>query len=279
MASPAKLLRLPAHGRLLVCADLRGNVRDFMQVVARFERLPTDGQLLFLGDLIHGPYLTEAEWSESLGRYYRDESPALLMKLSLLQERYPGRVHALLGNHEHAHIGGPKTSRFAADEALVLEQRLGEEASDWLAGWLGGWPLWAVAPCGLLLSHGAPGGVPADLGALEALDYQRFQTLGLGGGTGDEPAAVAERLLGQLLWTRSLAPEAARRVLQVAGCQIAVYGREIVKGHETIGKEQLVLTSSFGVTDGDKRVLEVDLSGRYPAAADLRLGHEILPLY
>src|SRR5439155_18961715 len=128
--------------------------------------------LLLLGDLIHGPYLGETEWSTSLGRYYRDESPALLMKLSLLQERCPGRVHALLGNHEHAHVGGPKTSRFAADEAHVLEQRLGDEAAEWLRGWLASFPLWATAAdAGLLFCHGAPGGVPEDLLQLEALDY------------------------------------------------------------------------------------------------------------
>ena len=59
-----KLLRLPAEGRLLVCADLRGNLRDFLQVVARFEALPKDRYLLFLGDLIHGPVAQAHTWPE-----------------------------------------------------------------------------------------------------------------------------------------------------------------------------------------------------------------------
>ena len=42
-----------------------------------------------------------------------------------LAAQYPGRVHALLGNHEHGHIGGPHTAKFAADEVALLEQILG----------------------------------------------------------------------------------------------------------------------------------------------------------
>ncbi|MDW8280585.1 MAG: metallophosphoesterase [Myxococcales bacterium] len=274
MPSAAKLLRLPAQGRLLVATDLRGNVRDFMQIVARFERLSTDGYLLLLGDLIHGPYLTESEWDPRLGRYYRDESPGLLMKLSLLQERYPGRVHALLGNHEHAHVGGPHTARFAADEVQVLEQRLGAEVAEWLRQWLAGWPLWAIAPCGILFSHGAPGQAPAQLEELEDLDYRRWQPLGQ-----TESQDPRARLLGKLLWTRSLSPPEARRVLHVAGCHLMVYGREVVEGYEVIGQEQLILASSFGLPDDKKRILELDLGARYESVAALREGHEILPLY
>src|SRR5438270_743280 len=106
MTSNQKCLRLPGQGRLLCAADLRGNLRDFSAVVERF-LLDPQACLLFLGNLIHGPYLLPSEWKPEMGNYYRDETPAILLKLSLLREKHPERVFALLGNHEYAHLGGP----------------------------------------------------------------------------------------------------------------------------------------------------------------------------
>jgi hypothetical protein len=282
LVSGNKLLRLPDHGRLLVCADLRGNLRDFLQVVARFERLPEDRHVLFLGDLIHGPLDGEKGWPAGVGRPYRDRSPALLLKLLLLQERHPGRVHALLGNHEHAHIGGPRTSRFAEDEAGRLEARLGPEAADDLRRWLRRWPLLAAAPAGLLFGHRAPGGlwVEGGLGALDGADYGRYLLPG-------DPEAAAQGaeqdqgawLLGQLLWAQPMSPAEARRVCAALHVSVLVYGHEVVRGSEEIGAEQLILSSSFLLPDEDKRVLEIDLAARYGGVADLRPGREILPLY
>lgn len=276
------------RGPVLISADLHGNWEDFARLRDLFLASHGRGEdplWIGVGDWVHGPAGDTSYLVDDEGRPlydYPDESPRILDALFALMDAHPGRVVSILGNHEHAHIGGPRTSRFAADETLVLEQRLGEEASDWLAAWLQSFPLWAIAPCGLLLSHGAPGGVPPELAQLEAIDYGRYQVLGEARRPGPPEEGRnegAERLLGQLLWTRSLSPQAARKVLAMTGARVLVYGREVVRGAEAIGKEQLVLSSSFGLQDGDKRVLEVDLSARYQSAAELREGHEILPLY
>lgn len=292
MATSPKLVSLPARGRLLVAADLHGNLRDFLAVVARFERLGDDGHLLLLGDLLHGPYLGlgahPGEWSAASGlpgRPYRDQSPAIVLQLSLLQERYPGRVFALLGNHEHAHIGGPRTGVFARDEASTLEQRLGVESSIWLNGYLKSWPLWALAPCGVLFSHAAPGAELGALSDLENIDYRRYHAPRADQGrrptaARGKPPDAASRLLGQLLWETALPPFKAQALLGKVGANIAVYGHCAVElGFETIGYEQLILSSSFAMTDENKRVLERDLTANYLTVEDLRPGAEILPLY
>ena len=62
MANSPKLVRYPDRGRLLVAADLHGNLRDFLTIVARFEGMGDDAHLLFLGDLLHGPLLEPAAW-------------------------------------------------------------------------------------------------------------------------------------------------------------------------------------------------------------------------
>src|SRR5690349_405440 len=119
----ARVLRLPDRGTLIVCTDLQGCLRDFHRIVEIFDEVMAatgDAHLLFTGDLIHGPHLDEDEWPDFLGEYYRDASGELIDELEVLMQRHRGRVHALIGNHEHGHIGGPHTAKFAADEVAVL---------------------------------------------------------------------------------------------------------------------------------------------------------------
>ncbi len=308
MATTCKLLKLPARGRLLIAADIHGNLRDFLSVVAAFERALhlsrrdfDSGEvfLLFLGDLLHGPYLPLEAWAAQQsdagylrGRPYRDQSPAILFELSELVARYPGRVFCLLGNHEHAHIGGPRTSRFARDEALALEQRLGSEVSQWLGSSLRNLPLWALAPCGLLFSHAAPAADLARPEDLETLDYRRYtppkkSSCSIAPSSeivevrkGPPPPETAARLLGQLLWNHSLSPAQAQKLLSRINARIAVYGHTVIPaGYQTIGAEQLILSSSFGMEDACKRILCIDLHEQYQSVADLRPGIELLPLY
>jgi hypothetical protein len=292
-----KLLSLPARGRLLVAADLHGNLRDFLAISERFERLSDrigeDAHLLFLGDLIHGPYLPPGLWSTAAspylrGRPYRDESPALLLSYQLLCERHPGRVHALLGNHEHAHLGGPRTALFAPDEVAALEQRLGIEASMQLSTILRALPLCALAPCGILFSHAPPA---ADLRGpedLEALDYRLWSATGaaarrvesrLGSSTSDGRRQAAQRM-AQSLWQQTLSPFKAQAVLAALSAQVLVYGHTVIPdGYQAIGYEQLILSSSFGMEDEHKVLLELDLGGTYLTVDDLRPGSELVPLY
>jgi hypothetical protein len=120
----ARVLRLPDKGRLIVCTDLQGCMRDFKRIVQVFEaalhKHGGDAHLIFTGDLIHGPHMEEDEWPDFLGEFYRDQSGDVVIAYAQLAAQYTGRVHALLGNHEHAHIGGPHTAKFASDEVILL---------------------------------------------------------------------------------------------------------------------------------------------------------------
>ncbi len=276
---------------MLVAADLHGNYRDFLTIAHRFERLGEDAHLLLLGDLVHGPYLDPSSWPQDAphghplaGRPYRDESPAVLLGVQLLASRYPGRIHVLLGNHEHAHIGGPRTSLFARDEATALEQRIGIEASLHMASFFRSLPIVAWAPCGLLFSHAAPAVELLRIEDLEAIDYRRYiaprRTDKPRSTKSSKPGDHAARLLGQLLWEHVLPPFKAQSLLARVNAQIAVYGHTIIPtGYQTIGFEQLILSTSFGMRDEHKTVLLVDLDEHYLTVDSLRPGIELLPLY
>jgi hypothetical protein len=273
----ARVLRLPDHGRLLVCTDLQGCMRDFQRFVRLFEQALLDHQgdahVLFTGDLIHGPHIDPEDWPDFLGEYYRDASGDVMMAYAALTAQYPGRVHALLGNHEHGHIGGPHTAKFAADEVALLEQILGPSATARMRGIIHTFALAALTKCGAVFTHGAPAAQIDTIAELEAAD--------LSGAAYASPLDVLDTpIVGKILWARSATDTEARRFLRATNGTIAIYGHDVIpEGYETVGDTQMVVSTSFGLFDANKVYVSLDLAAKYRGVRDLRIGHELLPLY
>ncbi len=273
----ARVLRLPDHGRLLVCTDLQGCLRDFQRFVQIFEQALLDhhgdAHVLFTGDLIHGPHIDPEDWPDFLGEYYRDASGEVVMGFAELSARYPGRVHALLGNHEHGHIGGPHTAKFAADEVALLEQILGPAATARMRSIIQTFALAAVTKCGAVFTHGAPAAQIDSIAELEAAD--------LSGAHYASPLDVLDTpVVGKILWARSATEAEARRFLRALNGTISIYGHDVIpEGYEINGDTQMVVSTSFGVFDTNKVYVSLDLGAKYRVIHDLRIGHEVLPLY
>lgn len=273
----ARVLRLPDHGRLLVCTDLQGCLRDYYKIVDWFMKAMAetggDAHLLFTGDLIHGPHIDPDDWPDFLGEYYRDQSGELCDEFVLLRERYPDRVHAILGNHEHGHIGGPHTAKFAADEVALLEYQLGPMRTDKLRNLFNSFPLAAVAPCGAVFTHGAPAAEIASIAEVEKVDVNEFEC--------ESPLDILQvPVLGPILWARSASERAAQRFVEAMGGRFCIYGHDVIPtGFDRIGDEQMVVSTSFGVFDSNKVYVDLDLGARYRSVRDLRVGYEIRPLY
>ncbi|WP_224240762.1 metallophosphoesterase [Hyalangium gracile] len=270
----SRLLRLPASGRLLVATDIQGNLGDFRRMLALFEEAPADTVLVFTGDIIHGPdEETEQNWPDYLGTPYRDESPEVVRQFLEARERYPGRVHCLLGNHEHAHVGGPRTAKFHADEAQVLEERLGPGPTGALRTLFNQFPLVAVAPNGVVLLHAAPSAHLNGPGDLEQVQLEGYAHMGI-----EEFFYVP--VIGATLWSRMARPEQARAFLGALGGRIAIYGHDVVReGYERVGDEQLCVSTSFALYDKDKVYVELDLARTYPHVHALRDGIELKKLH
>jgi hypothetical protein len=273
----ARVLRLPDRGRLIVCTDLQGCLRDYHRVVDIFHqtraRYGGDAYLLFTGDLIHGPHLEEDEWPDFLGEFYRDASGELIDEFVSLSHQYPGRVHALIGNHEHGHIGGPHTAKFAADEVILLESLLGPAGSERLQEIIATFALAAVSPCGAVFTHGAPAAIIKSIADVEAADLS-------GRGFASPLDVLDTPVVGKILWARSAETVVARRFLRAMGGTISIYGHDVIpEGFERVGDEQIVVSTSFGLFDSNKVYVSLDLAARYETVHDLRVGVEILPLY
>lgn len=268
-----RLLKLPARGRLVIGTDLQGNLGDFKQLMRHFEAL-TDAHLVLTGDLIHGPDDdTVAQWPDYLGTPFPDESPALVDALLEAQRRFPGRVHCLLGNHDHAHIGGPTTSKFHLDERAALEARLDEAGREKLRALIATFPLVAVAPCGAVMLHAAPSAAFERAEQLESLELQGY-------GDWNFNDLFNVPLLGPLLWSRRASAAESARFLKAFGGTVALYGHDIVReGYARDADDQLCFSTSFGLHDRDKVYVELDLAARYADAHALREGREILKLW
>ncbi len=272
----ARVLRLPGQGRLIVCTDLQGCLRDYVRIVEVFdEAMDTHGDayLLFTGDLVHGPHIEPDDWPDFLGEYYRDQSGDLMDEFIALGHKHPGRVHSLLGNHEHGHVGGPHTAKFAVDEVALLEHILGEERSERMRVAMRELPLAAIAPCGTVFTHGAPAAEIDSIEEVEAASIDSFD--------GRSPLDIFDLpVIGPILWARSASPAVARRFLGAMGGRISIYGHDVIpEGFECVGNEQMIVSTSFGVFDSNKIYLHLDLAASYQTVHDLRVGHEILPLY
>ncbi len=266
-------LILPGEGTLLVSTDLHGNGADFEALRAAFARELARGPThwALLGDCVHGP--DEASAREEPALYgYRDESMAIVRGILDLQARHPGRVHYLLGNHDHGHVGGHHTSRFHDDEVANLEGPLGAEDLALLHRLFDDALLAAAAPCGVLLSHGVPGEPLQGLAALDAIDPEL-------------PRDESERrILETLLWSYAQTDAVAARMLQRLSrpglaLTISVHGHDRDEsGFVSEGAHQ-ACPVLFGAPRAAKRYLRLDLAARYQSVRDLREGVEILHLH
>lgn len=275
----SRVLRLPDHGRLIVCTDLQGCLRDFERIVELFHAARADSggdaHILFTGDLVHGPHIDPEDWPDFLGEYYRDQSGEVVEGFVALRDKFPGFVHAIMGNHEHGHVGGPHTAKFAMDEVVLLESILGPVRSEWLRDVLCDLPLIALAPCGAVFTHGAPA---AEIDSLQEIEDAEIDLRAI---AVDSPVDIFQvPVVGPLLWARSASAETARRFLSAVGGTISLYGHDVIpEGFERVGDEQMVVSTSFGVFDVNKVYLDLDLGARYQTVTELQVGREILPLY
>ncbi|MGI8333226.1 metallophosphoesterase [Actinomadura scrupuli] len=257
----SRVVTLPDEGVLLAATDLHGNLADFRALAARFVALtdtePVPPRLVICGDLVHGPAIAAPDWPRHLGDYYTDRSRELLDEARRLQQRFPGQVHYLLGNHEHAHLGGPRLSKFHDDEAGHLEGSWGPGEFAGVRRWLSGWPLAAYAArARLALTHAAPAARITSAADLEAVRLDGHETTPLHEMIGSGP-------LGALLWARTTTAERAYGFLRALHprCRVAVFGHDIIReGHLIEHEPLLCVSTSFGCHDGDKVYLEWDLA-------------------
>jgi hypothetical protein len=276
-----KVARLPNRGVLIAATDLQGNLKDYRALKVLYEEEEEKGNepfLLLCGDLVHGPGPDLADprsWPEHLGTHYLDRSAQLLIDFEEWSQK--NRATALLGNHEHSHIGGPRVSKFHTDEAAVLDAALGQHRER-MQNFIRTWPLIAVSHAGAVFTHGAPRMTESSLEEFDKLRFDGFDDIDIGD-------MYRSGTVGALLWARGASSENAQALLAATSLDdspaaFVGYGHDVVsEGYEKVGAEQICFSTSFGLFDTNKVYLRLDLTKRYQSVHDLKDGAEILPLY
>lgn len=256
--------RISGSGVVIVASDLHGNLADYETLEHLFldvweqSDAPTRPVLLLLGDVFHGP--PEDLKTTPPGMGYPDQSATVFRRLVVLARDYPANVISLLGNHEHAHVGGPPVQKFGKDEALEFESKLTPERVVVLHDWLERWPLVAVTDGGVVMSHAAAPARRTTYAQVKMLNRDGFEDL--------RPIDfVRNHLLGEVLWRRGATLEQTRRWVGLFADSpdaIHVHGHDIAeRGVAWQSPQELCLGTSFGVHQSEKRILILPNQARF----------------
>jgi len=269
-------LILPDRGVAIVNTDVHGNMEDFarLEAIFREERAKEpETHWVILGDVVHGPD-ERARTDEPELYGYEDGSMQIVDRIRALREEAREHVHFVLGNHDHGHVGGHHTQKFYEDEVEALESKLSTEERARLHELFGDALLAVAAPCGVLMTHGAPDAAFTNLAFLDEIPLSvremkyahRIVLRSLLTSYG-QPNDVCEKMLAQ--------------VSESSGLSLGV----VVHGHDRDPSgffregDHQVVPVIFGAPKDKKRYARLDLAARYATAADLREDHEIRLLH
>jgi hypothetical protein len=254
-----QMLHLPARGDLIVAGDLHNHARNFERIIhaAALDRHPT--RHLILQELIHGG---------PLGVHGEDTSIEMLANALAYAQKFPGRVHFLLANHDLAQVqkipimkdGYDLTDRFNR----YFETRCGKDGARVEAAfrqWVYTLPFAAITVSGIFFSHSLPNA--RDIKSFDPSILRRT----LGDGEYDRSGSIYK-----LVWGRAQTPEVLVQLARVWWADLFVCGHQQQdQGWGTIEPNMLIIDSSHN----HGTLLQVDFERQYTLAD---LTHCVVPL-
>ena len=277
--STARMVLRKSSGLVLVTSDLHGNFADYLAIRAIYRNLlerDPDAVWVSLGDWVHGPSPGgRMRFSGQVLYDYEDRSADLIREVFALETATDTRFFTLLGNHEHAHIGGRPVGRFRPNEASYLESTMQPDEVTRMRAMFHSWPLVIELPAaGVVFTHGAP---DDDVFGPQAIDDACYD--------GPCPRDSGAFLEG-ILWNYGyVEPGGGRGFLNALSRGGPRYDL-IVHGHDrhedgggTDGEHAYLLCTSFGAKEARKAYLVLDAAKRYAGPQDLVEGREILRLH
>ena len=244
-----KLVELPKKGSAMVVTDIHGNLSDYTRYISIWEKCRKNNvHFVLTGDFIH-----------ALGKE-NDESIKILESVKHYHENYEN-FHALLGNHEWSTISRVSVYKGSINQSLNFESLLKERFE-------GKWkikleeyqkffkelPIAVKTDNKVFISHGGPPKNVKSIGDIVKIADDGY---------------LENDNLYQILWNReeNFTVRDLKDFLRAVGCNAMIVGHTPVDGIKIVGKEQIIVSSSY--TLGKKSYLILDLEKKIKDARDL----------
>lgn len=147
------IIKLPAHGRLLVTGDLHDNPMHLKKIVKLSKLDASEDHHLVLHEIIHSERLVNSV----------DLSHRMLARTAELIIQYPKQVHIVLANHELSQMMGKGVSKGAGNSVELFNNGLAfvfgndwNRVADSINNFIAAMPLAIKSESGLLCAHSLP---------------------------------------------------------------------------------------------------------------------------
>ncbi|MGZ7108633.1 MAG: metallophosphoesterase [Methanobacterium sp.] len=232
------LVELPKKGKALIITDLHGNVKDyniFMDIWEDFKS--NNNHLIITGDFI-----------QNCDR--KDKSIEILDSI-IYNFKNNSNFHVLLGNHEWSVITGGPIFKAGENLSVKFENLLKKKFDDKWEQKLESYkeffktlPVAVKTMNKVFISHAGP---PNSIRSVD--DIINITKSGY----------LNNEKLFEILWNRykNYSKDDISSFLKKVGCNVMIVGHTPVNGTKLIGKNQLIVSSSY--SKGKKAYVELDL--------------------
>ena len=244
-----KLVELPKKGKAIVVTDIHGNIDDYKKYMGIWDKCKEeDVHFILTGDFIHAMGIEN------------DRSIDILESVKYNWENNKN-FHPLLGNHEWSTISKISVHKAGVDQSLNFEELLKERfADEWkkkleeYEEFFKKLPIAVKTGNKVFISHGGP---PKGIKSLDEIINIT------------DKGYIGNSVLYQMLWNREedLSERDLRTFLRAVGCNAMIVGHTPVNGVKMVGKEQLIVSSSY--TKGKKAYVILDLEKQVKDASDI----------
>ncbi len=243
------LIELPKKGKAMIITDIHGNLTDFIKLMHIWDNFRNENNHLVLtGDFIH-----------AMGK--DDDKSIEVMELVRYNFYNDPNFHVLLGNHEWSVISKITIFKGGNDLNSNLESLFQEKfGSNWenkleeFTDFFKKLPIAVKTQNKVFISHAGP---PKGINSID--EIVNITNTGY----------INNPKLFELLWNRfgDYDKKDIDSFLKTVGCKAMIVGHTPVKGTKMIGKNQIIVSSSF--SKGKKAYVELDMEKKIKNAKDI----------
>ena len=243
------VIRLPKNGDVLIAGDLHGNMANFKSIVqiANLER--NSKRHIIFQEVIHSTNVAQEGLISSFD---------VLVQLAQLKNRFRGRVHMIIANHDiaqacdHYIVKGGSLLNMAFEAGLRdVYGKLTAEVKESFAHLVFSMPAAVRTRTGIFIAHSLP-----KRKALETFDPKALDTP-------MDPDQLLASSVAEMVWGRDLAQENADAFSKLVKAKLFIVGHTPCENGYKIPNSRTIIVDS---KDENGMVLLLPLNKRYDSA-------------